>query len=154
MPARIIDGLTGLKQLVGQEVGVSEWFEVSQSLIDRFADVTGDRQWIHVDPQRAKQESPYGTTIAHGFLTLSLLSRLHRDVVQVQGEFSRAVNYGLNRVRFPAAVPAGARVRLHSTLHEIEDIDGGAQCTWDLTMEVEGQTKPALVAQWVGRLYR
>jgi acyl dehydratase len=154
MPLRIIDGLAELQSLVGQEVGVSDWFEVSQDLIDRFADVTGDRQWIHIDPQRARSESPYGTTIAHGFLTLSLLSRLHGEAVQIRGDFSRTINYGFNRLRFPAAVPAGERIRLHSTLHALDEIEGGAQCTWDLVVEIEGQPKPALVAQWLGRLYR
>jgi acyl dehydratase len=127
---------------------------VTQTLIDQFADATGDQQWIHVDPKRAKAESPYGTTIAHGFLTLSLLSQLHFQAVQIQGDFSRVINYGFNRVRFPAPVPAGARIRLHNTLYAIEEIEGGTQCTWDLSMEIEGQPKPALVAQWLGRMYR
>ena len=153
MLPRIVDGLAELKQLVGQEVGVSEWFEVTQVLIDKFADVTSDQQWIHVDPDRAKTDSPYGTTIAHGFLTLSLVSYLQRQAVQIRGDYSRVINYGFNRVRFPAAVPAGARVRLHSTLHAVEDVEGGVQCTWDLNVEIEGQPKPALVAQWLGRLY-
>jgi acyl dehydratase len=154
MSSRIINGLAELQGLVGQEVGVSDWLEVSQTLIDKFADATGDRQWIHVDPERAKRESPYGTTIAHGFLTLSLLSQLQFQAVQIRGDFSRTINYGLNRVRFTAAVPAGARIRLHSTLHAVEEIDGGAQCTWDLTIEIESPPKPALVAQWLGRMYR
>lgn len=154
MPPRIIEGLDELRRVVGQEVGVSDWLEVSQTLIDKFADATGDRQWIHVDPVRAKAESPYGTTIAHGFLTLSLLGQLQFQAVSVRGEFSRTINYGLNRVRFPSPVLAGARIRLHSVLKAVEEIEGGAQCTWDLTMEIEGQTKPALVAQWIGRLYR
>ncbi len=153
MSPRIVEGLAELQGLVGQEVGVSDWFEVSQSVINQFADATGDQQWIHVDPERAKTDSPYGTTIAHGFLTLSLLSHLQRQALELRGPFSRAINYGFNRVRFPAAVPAGARVRLHSTLNAIEEIEGGAQCTWDLSVEIEGQSKPALVAQWLGRLY-
>lgn len=154
MTARIVEGLAGLRELVGQEVGVSDWFEVTQSLINGFAELTHDRQWIHVDPERAKAESPYGTTIAHGFLTLSLVSHLQRQIAEVRGDFSRAVNYGFNRVRFPAAVPAGARIRLHSTLHSLTEVDGGVECVWDLTVEIEGQTKPALAAQWIGRLYR
>lgn len=154
MPPRIIEGLLELKTLVGQEVGTSDWFDVTQELIDKFADTTNDQQWIHVDPVRAKAESPYGTTIAHGFLTLSLLSQLQRQAVQVRGDFTRSINYGLNRVRFPAAVPAGSRVRLHSVLNAVDEVEGGAQCTWDLTIEIEGQPKPALVAQWLGRLYR
>lgn len=154
MPQLIVNGLEELRRLVGQEIGTSDWIEVSQSMIDGFADLTGDRQWIHVDPVRAKAESPYGTTVAHGFLTLSLLSSLHSQVVQVRGDYTRTINYGLNRVRFPAAVPAGARIRVHSRLQAIEEFEGGVQCTWDLTMEIEGQTKPALAAQWLGRLYR
>jgi acyl dehydratase len=154
MAPRIVDGLAALQPLVGQEVGTSDWFEVSQPLIDKFAEVTCDPQWIHIDPARARAESPYGTTIAHGFLTMSLLSHLHRQAVEVRGDFSRVINYGFNRVRFPAAVPAGARIRVHSTLHAVEEIEGGVQCTWDLSVEIEGQSKPALVAQWLGRLYR
>ena len=154
MPPRIIEGLTELQQLVGQEVGVSDWLEVSQPLIDQFAKLTSDEQWIHVAPERAKSESPYGTTIAHGFLTLSMLSHLQRQAVQVRGEFTRAINYGFNRVRFPAPVASGSRIRLHSTLNALEEIDGGTQCTWDLLVEIEGHSKPALVAQWVGRMYR
>lgn len=151
---RIIDGLAELRELVGQTVGTSDWFDVSQPLIDGFADLTRDRQWIYVDPTRARTDSPYGTTVAHGFLTLSLLSHLHSQAVQVRGDFSRAINYGLNRVRFPAAVPAGSRIRAHSTLQGVEEIEGGAQCTWELTVEVEGQPKPAVVAQWLVRVYR
>ena len=154
MSPRIVDGLPELKTLIGQEVGVSDWFEVSQTLIDQFAEVTNDKQWIHVDPERAKTESPYKTTIAHGFLTLSLVSQLQRQALQIKGEHTRAINYGFNKVRFPAAVPAGARIRLHTTLNAIEEIEGGSQCTWDLNLEIEGQIKPALVAQWLGRLYR
>lgn len=154
MSPRIVDGLSELQGLVGQEVGVSDWFEVTQTLIDKFADVTLDPQWIHIDPVRAKAESPYGTTIAHGFLSLSLISHLQRQLVQIRGDFSRSINYGFNRVRFPSAVPSGARVRMHSTLNAIEEIEGGIQCTWDLSLEVEGQPKPAMVAQWLGRLYR
>src|SRR5262249_47438209 len=104
MPLRIIESLAELRALVGQEVGVSDWFLVSQALINAFADVTGDRQWIHVDVERAQKESPYGTTIAHGFLTLALVTRLHAQAVRIQSGFRRAINYGLNRVRFPAPV--------------------------------------------------
>jgi len=153
MPPRIIENLDELRSLVGLEVGVSDWLEVTQPLIDRFAELSGDRQWIHVDPQRAKTESPYGTTIAHGFLTLSLVSQLHAQAVRVRGNHTRAINYGFNRLRFPAAVPAGSRIRLHSTLEAIDDVEGGVQLTWGLSVEVEGQPKPALDAQWLVRLY-
>jgi acyl dehydratase len=151
---RTVDGLAELQQLVGQEVAVSNWFVVSQTLINEFAEVTADRQWIHVDPEIAKVKSPTKTTIAHGFFTLSLVSHLHGEAVRIQGDFSRGINYGFNRIRFPAPVPAGARIRLHSTLKAAEEIDGGIQCTWDLLMEIEEQSKPAFVAEWLVRLYR
>jgi acyl dehydratase len=153
MPPRIIESLADLRSLVGQEVGVSDWFVVSQALIDAFADVSRDRQWIHLDVERAKTESPYGTTIAHGFLTLSLLTHLHSQAVQVRGGFHRAINYGLNRVRFPAPVRAGHRIRARSTLEALEDLPQGIQLTWLVAVEVDGEAKPALVAEWIGRLY-
>ncbi|MCI0457877.1 MAG: MaoC family dehydratase [Gemmataceae bacterium] len=152
MPARVIEGAEALRALVGQEVGVSDWFTVDQALIDSFAKVTADRQWIHVDADRARAESPYGSTIAHGFLTLSLLSQLHGQAVQVQGG-SRFINYGLNRVRFPAAVPAGSRVRTRSTLQALEEVPGGLQLIWAIVVELEGSAKPALVAEWLLRWY-
>ena len=107
-----------------------------------------------LDQARAQTESPYGTTIAHGFLTLGLLSHLFAQAVQLQGDFKMRINYGFNRVRFPAAVPAGARIRLHSALEAVEEIAGGVQVTWNLTVEVEGRSKPAVVAQWLLRMYR
>jgi acyl dehydratase len=154
MPQRVIESIKELQGLVGQEVGLSDWHLVSQELIDAFAELTDDRQWIHIDPERAKAESPYGTTVAHGFLTLSLVSQLQRQAVQIRGDHTRAINYGLNRVRFPAAVPAGSRIRLRSTLETVEEIAGGVQLTWGMLVEVEGQEKPALAAQWLVRLYR
>jgi acyl dehydratase len=154
MPTCVIDGLDELRLRVGQEIAVGEWFGVSQSLIDDFAALTGDRQWIHIDPQRAAAQSPYGTTIAHGLLTLSLISELHAQAVQIRGDHTRAINYGFNRIRFPAAVKAGARIRIHSTLEAIDELEEGLQLTWDIIFEIEGQTKPALVAQWLVRLYR
>jgi acyl dehydratase len=154
MSPRVIDGIDNLRGVVGQEVGVSDWFEITQELIDAFAALTSDRQWIHVDQERAKAESPYGTTVAHGFLTLSLVSQLHGQAVRIQGDHTRAINYGFNRVRFPAAVPAGARIRAHSTLENVEEIPCGVQLTWAVSVEIEGQSKPAVVAQWLVRLYR
>jgi len=153
MPPRIIEGIDELRSLVGQEAGVSDWLEVSQSLIDRFAELTCDRQWIHVDLARAKAESPYGTTIAHGFLTLSLVSQLHAQAVQIRGDHTRAINYGFNRVRFPTAVPAGSRIRLRSTLESIDEVEGGVQLTWAVSIEIEHEPKPPLIAQWLVRLY-
>jgi acyl dehydratase len=153
MPPRVIDSIAELTTLVGQEVGVGDWFTVTQTMIAAFADVTQDRQWIHLDTERAKSESPYGTTIAHGFLTLSLLSHLHRQAVQLRAEHKMVINYGLNRVRFPAPVPASSRIRAHSMLQSVEEVPGGFQTAWAITVEVEGQSKPALVAEWLVRFY-
>jgi acyl dehydratase len=137
---------------VGQEVGVSEWLEVTQERIMQFADATEDRQWIHVDPARAAAESPYKTTIAHGFLTLSLVSVLFRRAVAVAG-LRMAINYGTNRVRFVSAVPAGSRIRGRFTLAAVEEAGGGIQATWSATIEREGEQKPACVIDWLVRYY-
>ena len=154
MPPRIIEGYSELKSLVSQQVGQSDWLTVDQSTIDAFADVTKDRQWIHLDATRARAESPYGTTIAHGFLTLSLLSHLHAHGVQIKGEFTRAINYGFNRVRFPAPVLVGSRIRVRSTLLAVEEIADGIQVTWNIAVEIDGNPKPAVAAEWLVRLYR
>src|SRR5580700_3060592 len=151
---RIIESVEELRSLIGQEVAVGEWFPVEQSRIDLFADATGDHQWIHLDVTRARTESPYGGTIAHGFLTLSLLSRLSRECVEIQGQFKMRINYGLNRVRFPAPVAAGSRIRPRFTLQGVEEIDQGYQVIWAVTLEAEGARKPALYAEWLVRLYR
>jgi acyl dehydratase len=145
--------LDDLRTQVGREIGVSAWREITQSQIDRFAEITGDDQWIHVDPDRARRESPYGTTIAHGFLTVALLSELINEAVEIDGDFKLRVNYGFNRLRFTGAVPSGARIRGRFTLHSIKDVDGGVEITWLSTVEVEGRDKPALVAEWLGRTY-
>ncbi len=153
MPIRIIEGIKELKPLIGQEVGASDWFEVSQSRINDFADATGDHQWIHVDVERAKTDSPFHSTIAHGFLTLSLLPHLVSQAVKVQGDFKMGINYGLNRLRFVSPVLAGSRVRARITLQSVEDVPGGNQITWSVTCETEGGQKPALVAEWLVRYY-
>ncbi len=140
-----------LPGLVGQELGVSDWFEISQQRIDRFAEVTEDRQWIHVDVERAGRE--LGGTIAHGFLTLSMLSAMTYQVLQVDG-VSRGVNYGFNRIRFIAPVPAGARIRSRERLLAVEERAGGLALTRECTVEIEGGEKPALVAEWLGLIYR
>jgi len=145
-----IESVADLSGLVGREVGVSEWVEVSQARIEQFAEATGDRQWIHTDPERAARESPFGTTIAHGFLTLSLLSELGRTAVAVRG-VRMGINYGLNRVRFVSPVPAGSHVRGRFTLAEAEEIEGGMQVTWKVMVEREGGEKPCCVAQWLVR---
>ena len=153
MPTRVFATLDELRQLVGQELAVSDWFPVPQALIDAFAAATGDRQWIHVDPARAQAESPYGTTIAHGFLTLSLLSQMHGQAVQIS-DVVRMINYGLNRLRFPSAVRAGSNIRVRSTLQALDEVRDAIQLTWLVTVEVAGQEKPALVAEWLLRYYR
>jgi acyl dehydratase len=153
MPLRIIEGIEDLKSLVGQEVGASDWFEVTQSRINDFADATEDHQWIHIDVERAKTDSPFHSTIAHGFLTLSLLPHLVAQAVKVQGDFKMGINYGLNRLRFVSPVLAGSRVRAKLTLQSVEDVAGGNQITWSVTCETEGGQKPALVAEWLVRYY-
>jgi len=145
--------LDELRTRVGQEIGISNWREITQSQIDQFAEVTGDHQWIHIDQERAKRESPYGSTIAHGFLTVALLSQLINEAVEIEGDFKLRVNYGFNRLRFTGAVPSGARIRGRFTLQSIKDVDGGVELTWLSIVEVEGRDKPALVAEWLGRTY-
>ncbi|MBA2624858.1 MAG: MaoC family dehydratase [Acidimicrobiia bacterium] len=149
----IIDGIGGLQDKVGEHLGYSEWHEVTQEQVNTFADATGDHQWIHVDPERAKAQSPFGGPIAHGYLTLSLAPALLPQVVQVTG-ISMGVNYGANKVRFPSPVPVGAKVRAGASLASVEDVTGGAQVTMDVTFEVEGAPKPACVAQVVFRYYQ
>jgi acyl dehydratase len=151
--ARVIETLEELRGLVGQEVGASGWVTVSQETIDQFAELTGDKQWIHVDLERARAESPYGNTIAHGFLTLALLSQLSRDAMDIRGNYRLRVNYGLNRVRFPAAVSSGARVRARFTVQSVEQTSGVVQVVFTAIVEIEGAAKPALAAEWVIRLY-
>jgi acyl dehydratase len=135
-----------MKAYIGKPVGDSEWVLVDQKMIDAFADATGDHQWIHVDVARAKKEMPGGKTIAHGYLTLSLLPRLSATVYGIR-KTSRGINYGSNKVRFTSPVPAGSRVRLHQVLKTVEDIKGGVRMTFESTVELEGSDKPALVAE-------
>jgi len=141
-----------LRDRIGEEVAVSDWFEISQERINTFADATEDHQWIHVDPARAAAESPFKTTIAHGFLTLSLVPMLVRRAMKIDN-VRMAVNYGSNRLRFVAPVPSGSRVRGRFTVGAVEEIGGGIQVTWNLTIEREGGDKPCLVAEWLVRYY-
>ena len=143
--------LISLKQRVGEQLAVGDWVTVDQATIDKFAEATGDHQWIHVDPERAK-DGPFGTTIAHGFLTLSLLPKLAESALKID-DVRMGVNYGLNRVRFPAPVPAGSRIRARMKLLAYEPIDGGAQLVMEVTMEREGGDKPVCVAETVSRRY-
>ena len=147
-----IHGVEGMKSMLGQKVGPGEWRQVTQEMIDQFADLSGDDQWIHVDVERAKTESPFGTTIAHGNLTLSLTDGFRRTLMTSTG-FKLGVNYGWNKVRFPAPVPAGSRVRASAELTEVVDVGGGWwQIVTRFTVEVEGSDKPACVADAVSRV--
>ena len=145
------NGIEGLRGLLGQEIGPSEWREVTQEDIDTFADLSGDDQWIHVDAERAKTESPFGTTIAHGNLTLSLIDGFRKDLIASEG-FALGVNYGWNKVRFPAPVPTGSRVRARAEVISVDEAGGGwYQVVTRFTVEVEGNEKPACVGESVGR---
>jgi acyl dehydratase len=146
------EGIEGVQSLVGQQLGHSEWVEIIQEMVDRFADATGDHQWIHVNPERAARESPFGGPIAHGYLTLSLLPSLVPQIVEITG-FRMGVNYGTEKVRFPAPVPVGSRVRAAATLESATPFDGGVQMNLGVTLEVEGGSKPAMVATVVYRRY-
>ncbi|MFE2989331.1 MaoC family dehydratase [Streptomyces sp. NPDC059262] len=146
-----VNGLAELKKLAGSDLGSSEWTDVTQERIDTFADATGDHQWIHTDPERAK-EGPFGAPIAHGYLTLSLFIPMFTELLDVEGVTTK-VNYGLNKVRFPAPVPVGSRIRLAARLAGVEDVPGGVQITVDGTVEIEGAAKPACVLQSVSRFY-
>ena len=146
-----ITGIDELKAKVGEELGVSEWQEVTQEAIDAFADATGDHQWIHVDPQRAA-ETPWGSTIAHGLYTLSLGPQFTFALFTIEG-FAFGLNYGYNKVRFPAPLPVDSRVRMRATLTNVEDVPGGVQLTVTQTFEREGEEKPVCVAEAVSRMY-
>ena len=147
-----VNGIEELKGLVGQTIGPSEWREVTQELIDQFAEVSGDDQWIHVDTERARTDSPFGTTVAHGNLTLSMIDGFRSGLVESSG-FKMGVNYGWNKVRFPAPVPAGSRIRASIETLSVDELGGGwYQIAQKWTVEVEGNEKPACVAESVGRL--
>ena len=146
-----VNGIEGLRALMGQEVGPTDWREVTQQDIDDFARLSGDDQWIHVDVERAKTESPFGTTVAHGNLTLSKIDGLRLDLIESEG-FKLGVNYGWNKVRFPAPVPAGSRVRARAEVTAVDEVGGGwYQVVTKFTVEVEGSEKPACVGESVGR---
>lgn len=154
MAALTVETPEALKEFVGKEIGVSDWLVVTQDRIDRFAEATEDRQWIHVDPERAKRESPYESTIAHGFLTLSLISFFTRQVIEVRGGNRLVVNYGLNRVRFPSAVREGSRIRAHISLLGFKEFAEGHEAVFACSVECEGSEKPCCVAEWIVRYYR
>jgi acyl dehydratase len=152
MARAVFNSLDDLAGKIGVEVVVSDWLEVTQDRIQQFADATGDHQWIHVDVERARRESPFGAPIAHGFLTMSLLSHFLNESLEF-GKSKMGVNYGFNRLRFTAPVKVGSRLRARFTLKDFQRIEGGVQMVWDIVMESEGETKPVLVAEWVGRRY-
>ncbi|MFR9754197.1 MaoC family dehydratase [Streptomyces sp. TR06-5] len=149
---RVFTSVEELRSAVGEELGTSDWLEVDQKRIDLFAEATGDHQWIHVDPDRAA-EGPFGHTIAHGYLTLSLLPVLVPQILRVDG-VRMGINYGVNKVRFPAPVPVGSRLRARAVVTEVEDVEGGVQLTTAVTVEREGEQKPVCVAESVSRFFR
>lgn len=142
-----------LKEIVGKEIRATEWFRVTQERIGLFAEASDDQQWIHLDAERASRESPYGTTIAHGFLTLSLISQFVKQAIEIQGGVRLAVNYGLNRVRFPAAVRSGSRIRARIFLLGLRELPDSYEAIYSITMEIEESEKPACIAEWIVRYY-
>ena len=153
MPPLVVNNPQSLKELIGQEIGVTEWFRLTQERIALFAEITEDRQWIHLDQVRANKDSPYGTTIAHGFLTLSLVSHFMKSAMQIQSGVRFAVNYGLNRVRFPAAVCADSRIRARVALLSLKELSDSVEAIYGVTIECEGSEKPGCVAEWIVRYY-
>jgi len=153
MAKAVFENIEDLKPMIGKEVYVADWVEITQDRIQKFAEATGDFQWIHVDVERSNRESPFGKPIAHGYLTLSLLAKFGQENIEVKNK-KTGVNYGSNRVRFMNPVKVGARIRGRGKLINYDEIPGGAQLTWESMIEIEGESKPALVAQNIGRLYR
>ena len=149
----VVETPDSLRDVVGSELAVTEWFQVTQDRIERFAEVTEDRQWIHVDRERAQRESPYGTTIAHGFLTLSMLSHFMSQAIQIRSGVRMSVNYGLNRVRFPFPVRADSKIRARFVLRSLKQVPGALEAVIDAKVEAQGMDKPCCVAEWVVRYY-
>jgi acyl dehydratase len=153
MARLVIKNPHSLRELVGREIGVTEWFHVTQERIQGFAEVTEDRQWIHLDHERARNESPYGSTIAHGFLTLSLIGQFVREAIQIESPARLTVNYGLNRVRFPAAVRSESRIRARVALLAWKELSDSMEAIYSITVENEQSDKPSCVAEWIVRYY-
>ena len=153
MPKREVADMQELKSLVGQEIAVGDWLEITQERINQFAEATGDHQWIHEDVERCKRESPFGTTIAHGYLTLSLIPYLSQRSFGIKQPFRMGINYGSNKVRFTSPVPAGSRIRNRMTPLEVIEFAGGWQIRWQVILELEGQQKPVCVAEVISRMY-
>jgi acyl dehydratase len=154
MPKRILDSPEALKDFIGQEIAVTDWFNVTQERIQQFADATLDHQWIHVDVERARRESPFKAPIAHGFLTLSLLPHFMHQALEIKQGVRLGVNYGLNRVRFVSPVRTGSNIRARIVLQSLKDVPNGMEAVFNATVEVEGGEKPCCVAEWVVRYYR
>lgn len=153
MPPLIVETLPSLKDFVGREIAVTDWFEITQDRIQLFADATEDRQWIHVDPERAQRESPFKTTVAHGFLTLSLLSRFLKQAVQIKSGVRMGINYGLNRIRFPAPLRVNSKVRARFALLSAKDLENALEVVYSISVEAEGAPRPCCVAEWIIRYY-
>lgn len=154
MPPVVLENLQSLREFVGREIAITDWLQITQERIALFAEATEDRQWIHLDRERARRESPYGTTIAHGFLTLSLMSHFMGEGIQIRSGVRMSVNYGLNRVRFPSPVRVGSRIRARIALLTLKDLPDALEVTFSVTMETEGANKPCCVAEWVVRHYQ
>jgi acyl dehydratase len=152
MAVTVLDGVDAVRAAVGMHLGTSDWTEVTQERVQRFADATGDHQWIHVDVERASAESPFGTRVAHGYLTLAMTNEFLPRIVEVRG-VSMGVNYGVDNVRFPAPVPVGSRVRARADLVAVDDVPGGVQTTMRVTVEVEGSVRPACVVEALSRFF-
>ena len=153
MPPLMLKNPQALKEMIGREIGVTEWFQITQERVHQFAEATEDRQWIHVNRERAGQESSYGTTIAHGFLTLSLIGYFVRELIEIQDGVGFAVNYGLNRVRFPAPVPSDSKIRARIFLLAWKELADSVETTFTVTIESDQSDKPSCVAEWIIRYY-
>jgi acyl dehydratase len=153
MATLVLESLHSLKDYVGREIATTGWLSVTQERIRQFAEATQDYQWIHVDPERARRESPYGAAIAHGFLTLSLMSYFLKEAIQLPSDVRQTINYGLNRVRFPAPVRAGEKIRARIRLQSCRELPGSVEAVFDITIETEGAEKPCCVAEWILRYF-
>jgi acyl dehydratase len=153
MPPLVVETPRALKDFVGREIAVTDWFTVSQDRIRQFAEATGDHQWIHLDRERAKRDSPYGTTIAHGFLTLSLISQFMKQAVEVRDGVRMSINYGVNKVRFPAAVPADSQIRARVSLQSLKELPDSIEAIFSVSIEGQGNNKPCCVAETIARYY-
>ena len=154
MPPVVLEDLGSLKEYIGREIGVTGWLTLTHKRIEQFAEATEDRQWIHLDRERASAESPYGATIAHGFLTLSLVSFFVREAITIRSGVRMAVNYGLNRVRFPSPVRSDSKIRARVALQTLKELSDAVEVTYGVAIENEDSDKPCCVAEWVVRYYR